>query len=55
MTAEFTKGPWRWYANRDSGRPTDVKIGASRHEFCWWMADTIREWLDTGEGPWETE
>ena len=26
-----------------------------RADFCHWMAETIREYLDTGRGPWETE
>lgn len=28
---------------------------SKRHEFCHWMADTIREYLETGKGPWETD
>jgi len=38
-----------------AGDDTDIDRPEKRHEFCWWMADTIREYLDTGKGPWETD
>jgi len=38
-----------------AGLVGDEDRDAQRHEFCWWMADTIREYLDTGKGPWATD
>jgi len=47
----FRYGP----VNYPAGDASDVGRNNLRHEFCWWMADTIREYLETGKGPWETD
>jgi len=49
---------WRFrygVVNYPAGYTKDFGRNNLRHEFCWWMADTIREYLDTGKGPWETD
>lgn len=47
---------WVWQYGitpNPAGYTEDEDRDERRFEFCWWQAETIREYLATGRGPWE--
>lgn len=43
----------------DTAYPVGVRVGSDRAKrreaFCWWMAETIRDYVEEGVAPWESE
>lgn len=54
--ADYLRLLWFWQYGGTlypAGFDFDPDRPDQRFEFCWWMAETIRDYLETGRGPWE--
>lgn len=54
--ADYLRLLWFWqygYTNFPAGVDFDLDRPDQRFEFCHYMSETIRDYLETGRGPWE--